>query len=333
MAALLVGLLAPAAPGVAAPLSTTAAGRVSAEGDVVAWSEPFRTGSGKRRYRLVASTGQEPARTVRGLRSRSVPFDVDLGRDAHGAVVALYSRCRREADFSREESGQPSWDFGAGCSVYQLDVAGGRERRLRSVDGRGEPFLPSRSGPRVAFGRRVGPRVGLQVLDLRTGRQRSLRGGTGANVRSSEFPDFPELINPGPLSVDLRGREVLFSWSFLPRGGCPLDAGLKTQTVATEIWVQRAGSRGDRVAEGCSSGDELTEVAAPAWVGKSIAYRARTGLPSEVRDELRCVDASGTRMLGSVPFIRSLAAAGDQLVAYIDDNLGHRSVERLAVSC
>lgn len=333
--AVMSGLLVTAGPAGAQTVSTTAAGRVSSEGPVAAWSEPYRTPSGSRRFRLVTRTEGAPPRVIRGLPSRGVPFDVDLGRDVHGRIVALYSRCRSEAASSRDATTQPDWDLAEGCAVYEAHVSSGRERRLRSVDGRGEPFLPSRSGPRVVFGRRTGPRVGLRMVDLRSGRQRQLSGGTAGAV-SDEFDDFPEFSSPGPLSVDLRGHDVLFSWALYP-DECPFGATISLQSIETEIWVQRVGSRGRRLASGCStSARGLTEVAAPVAIGSRTAYRATTGLGEMLTHDLRCTDAAGTRSAGSIPRVRSLAGADDVflgLVADLSDDTGPRTLESLAVDC
>jgi hypothetical protein len=55
--------------------------------------------------------------------ARAVPFDVDLGSDARGRPVAVYSRCTGETE---------SAPVGR-CDVYRLALQGGRERRVPRV--------------------------------------------------------------------------------------------------------------------------------------------------------------------------------------------------------
>jgi hypothetical protein len=78
----------------------------------------------------------------------AAPFDVDLGHDAGGAPVALYSHCA------------------GGCRVYRVGLAGGRAHRL-ALRGRS----PSQWGGRIAY------RRGAWVM---LGRQRLHRGVAGA---------------------------------------------------------------------------------------------------------------------------------------------------------
>src|SRR4051812_17438182 len=60
------------------------------EGRVV-WSE---YDARRREYRLVEIRGER--RIVLPVRPRGAAFDVDIGRDAAGRVVAAYSRCKTE---------------------------------------------------------------------------------------------------------------------------------------------------------------------------------------------------------------------------------------------
>jgi hypothetical protein len=70
-------------------------------------------------YRLTARVDGR----VRSLpvRSRGAPFDVDLGPDGHGSVVAAYSRCRREPDYVLPDGSlpQPTYSRGVACDIYR----------------------------------------------------------------------------------------------------------------------------------------------------------------------------------------------------------------------
>src|SRR5687767_10423830 len=57
------------------------------------------------------------------IRSRAVPFDVDLGPDAEGRTVATYSRCRHEPPARDRRTGNAiarqmfQWSHARGCDI------------------------------------------------------------------------------------------------------------------------------------------------------------------------------------------------------------------------
>lgn len=315
MAAVVAALAAPPVAR-ADVVSATASGRVSAEDGVAAWSEPFKAPSGARSYRLVVQRGEHSPTSVRGLRSRKVPFDLDLGTDAHGQKVATYTRCRREPAFSREETRQPAWDLGRGCTVYELSLSSGGERPLRRVGARGEPYLPSRWGTRVAFGSREAGRPRLKVVDLRTGRTQALQGGTTGPPDT----DLEELSDPGLLGLDLHDRTLVFSWAYLP-ADCDPDTGLSQQPFATEIWVERLGFSTRRLVTACSNTAQgNVSVGAPALVDGTVAYRATTETTTTTR-RLRCVGVDGRadRDAGPAGPLTSLAVSDDRTLGLAID--------------
>ena len=132
---------------------------------------------------------------------RSVPFDVDLGEDAAGRLVAAYSRCRTDPRVFAPT--------GRGCDLYVYDVRGRAERRL---DGASTPeaseYLPSLAGGRVAFARVYEGRAGgrgrrsyLYVRSLAGGPSRRLPGGT-----------MNDDDRTGPTALDLDERRLAFGW-------------------------------------------------------------------------------------------------------------------------
>jgi hypothetical protein len=144
------------------------------------WSEPdAATG----RYRLMTRAGSGPVEPV-AVPERSEPFDVDLGPDAAGRTVAVYSRC------------------GGGCDLYRYDFATGHERRLARPSTAGRESLPALWGGRVAFVRSVRGRDRLYVQGLAGGPAREVRGGRGT---------YDE--------IDLRGERVAFVRDRTTRGG------------------------------------------------------------------------------------------------------------------
>lgn len=109
---------------------------VSAYGGALAWSA-YDAPSGRYRLVLRADAVTAAARVA----SASRPFDVSLGPDSKGRVVALYSRCRGDK---------------GGCDVYRYDLRTRTERKLASVS---SPSLdeawPAQWRGRVSFVRRA----------------------------------------------------------------------------------------------------------------------------------------------------------------------------------
>src|SRR3954469_6043293 len=132
-----------------------------------AWSE-LRDGA----YVLVLRA-PEGTTTTPAVATRGVPFDLDLGTDAAGRPVAAYSRCTTEP---RPTGGAntigPQWTSGRGCSIVLLDLATGRETKVRRAASDSSEVLPSIAGSRLAYIAvpRKGSRAVLVFRDLRTGR-------------------------------------------------------------------------------------------------------------------------------------------------------------------
>ncbi len=90
-------------------------------------------------YRLMlASRGGAPAAAAIAPAARA--FDVSLGPDAKGRVVALYTRCATAA--------------GRRCDIYRYALAQRREARLGISSPREDEAWPAQWGARVAFVRR-----------------------------------------------------------------------------------------------------------------------------------------------------------------------------------
>ncbi len=130
----------------------------------------------------------------------SAPFDVDLGRDPRGGLVAVYSRCRKPL---REDSRNVG---SRGCDVFRYDFATAREAKVDAIDSpHFDEYEPTLWGSRIAFIRAYPPRRGRQrvleqmyVRSLRPGgHTRQLRGGS----------DHGE-----PRDLDLRPRTAAVRW-------------------------------------------------------------------------------------------------------------------------
>ncbi|MCA1680379.1 MAG: hypothetical protein LC777_16215, partial [Actinobacteria bacterium] len=126
---------------------------ISAYGGAVAWSA-YDAASG--RYALVIH--QRARTTAARMATARRPFDVSLGPDAAGRVVALYTRCRTAT---------------RGCDVYRYDLRARRERRLKAVSSAVfDEAWPAQWRDRIAFVRRARAHVkdGYDHRPDRTGR-------------------------------------------------------------------------------------------------------------------------------------------------------------------
>ena len=107
---------------------------IAAYGRVLAWSA-HDAATGRYRLMLATAAGIDPA----PVRPSAQPFDVSLGPDRWGNVVALYSRCTSR---------------GTRCDIYRYELVGRRERRLGFSSPSQDEGWPTQWRDRVAFVRR-----------------------------------------------------------------------------------------------------------------------------------------------------------------------------------
>lgn len=175
LALLLLGTGVPGALADDTLVTPTSLGALSAYGGWLAWSEQ---GADTRWHLVGWHAGQEVAFPVP---SRSVPFDVDVGPDAQGRPVLLYSRCARDPQAgSLSFDGVAQWSGAAGCRLHQLDPATGTDTAL-AVPGEftGSDSTPSRWFGSIAFARRPSSSRIARVMLWRVGSRavRRLRAG------------------------------------------------------------------------------------------------------------------------------------------------------------
>ena len=175
---------------------------ISGYGRALAWST---FDAADKRFRLMAMVDGKTV-AVR-VRPREVPFDVDLGPDAHGDLVAVYSRCRSEDNPS---VGDPRAQFvpsvATGCVLWRYDFASKRETRLRGVARRGSSeYLPAIWKDTVAFASaKPGEREHVYRADI--GRRPHVR-----RVRETWLqrqPDAVRAMHWGIRKLDLFGRRL-----------------------------------------------------------------------------------------------------------------------------
>lgn len=244
-------------------------GGLSVHGSAVAWSTFDGT---KRRYTL--SILQNGKVTTAAVPGRSVPFDVDLGRDHRGRLVAVYSRCTSEGGPSSPFTELDVATPGRGCRIYRHIVGRRGEQRLRQIGAAGaSDYMPTLSGSRIAFARRLrGGRLSLQVRRLSGTLERTLRSRTGEG-------------DARVTGIDLAARTVAYGWRY-ERQECPKDlsGGEEKTYLESEIWAERIGRRGrHRVARACDTASVIS-VTSPSASTSAVGYlehhRTQAGDPS-----------------------------------------------------
>jgi hypothetical protein len=165
-----------------APVANVSA--LSAHAGWVTWSE--RQAGGE--WRLVL--WHDGVRASAPIPPRSVPFDADVGSDAHGRPVVTYSRCAADphpvAPFTLTQdyvspNGLPNQATARGCTLRVLSLTTGRESRLHVHRPRGaSDTTPSMWRGDVAFARIAKGQTVAQILLWRHRRDRirRLRHGT-----------------------------------------------------------------------------------------------------------------------------------------------------------
>lgn len=172
------------------------------------------------------------------------PFDVDLGTDRAGRVVATYSRCRTRA--------------ARACDAYSYSFTERRERRspLASAADVDETW-PSMWRGRVAFARRTrhkGRRLSALAVTRGKWPQRSAAQPNGATF----------------FKVELVGTRVAYSVGYLD-GRCDDEVDRDTEPYVTEIRLARAGGSDKRVARGCPA-DPVAQVLDPGLLGEELFF-------------------------------------------------------------
>jgi hypothetical protein len=238
---------------------------ISAYGGRLAWSQYVPT---QNSYVLV--TRVAGVSSVVPVAPRAVPFDVDLGPDETGGIVAAYSRCKSDpvgrAPGSRNAIAQlPVWETGRGCDLYRFDFATGQETAIAVANApHASEFLPTIWKARVAFARVYESKPGLAgrraYLYARgtSGAARSVRVPAGSRSTGKFCSGSPRncrrVLEPGPTALDLGGRRLAFGWDSIG------DIG---PTTAAYFATLNAHPRKHRIAFGGSGSIQAEEVIQP----------------------------------------------------------------------
>jgi hypothetical protein len=225
--------------------------KISAAAGVAAWSTYDRAAGA---WFMV--TRQAGVMERAAVAPRSVPFDVDLGQDESGRLVASYSRCDRDPDIAPP--------LGRGCDLYAYDIATRQERRLRgpSSDAASE-YMPSLAAGRIAFGRvherRQGPagvRTTVYIRALRHGPARQLPGGT-----------LNDDDRTGLTGLDLGKRRLALAW----RTAGPAGPGIPYGTAELHVDSLR-GDEQTIVTRLVNSNLDYGGIVTPALSGSLVRY-------------------------------------------------------------
>lgn len=273
-----VAVLAAAGAAPAGAESTVAASpgptTVSAYRGVVAWSSAVGGGKFKLTARIAGRVRILP------VRSRGVPFDVDLGPGPDGHVTAVYSRCRREPDYVVPGGSlpQPNYSRGRGCDIYRYDFSTRRESAIAVVNGRASSeYMPSIWRNRIAFARvyeRRRGRAGVvtwvytRKLDDR-GRSSRVPAGPWGHFDMSDALQLPRGAGgAGVTGIDLGARHLALGWEYRALiHGMPGDA-------TYQILLDTLADGRQRVVATLSTPDELANFAlfAPTLSNGFLTY-------------------------------------------------------------
>ncbi|MCP9490834.1 MAG: family 43 glycosylhydrolase [Solirubrobacteraceae bacterium MAG38_C4-C5] len=291
--------------------SSQTASPVSHYGGVTAYSERVVGDSpAADRYFLTVAREGQTSRVAIPPRA-GVPFDVDLGPDEDGDVVAVYSRCATEPDPVRVRDTfgarvfagpYPAWTAGRGCDVFRLDLDDSEtvENRIGGAStADSSEVLPSIWRDRVAF---------VRVYERRSGRRgtypylytRPLDGGS--SVREEGGSRGTSGL-PGPVRLDLYGRRLGFVWNYST--GEP-ESGEIAGT--TEVRLDTVGSRSRRVLSQADWSDQPASYVGPTGSRGRLFYgyqriqpRGESAPTSVTSLRLRYRISTGDRGLTSAP--------------------------------
>lgn len=265
---------------------------IAAHGGVLAYSVRDAGGG----FALVARSGAITSRVP--IAPRSVPFDVDLGPDAQGRTVAVYSRCDREPPVGG--FGPPAYHTGRGCDLYAYDLAGRAERRLAAASSpTASESWPSIWRDEIAFARTYDSKRSypyLYVKDLRGGASRRQPGGQREECfrnRRTRRLVCSDDRRSAPAGLELYGRRLAFAWSYQGMAE-QHDHELRIDTL------RGLDARPRRVATAGGGGLTATTVDWPAFEAGRL-YWARScfgdpgGCPRRYRLERLIVGARNSR--------------------------------------
>jgi hypothetical protein len=191
----------------------------------------FSRADGRGGFELVQRVRGGPVEPV-GVRSRSVPFDVDVGPTSGGRVLAVYTRCETEPRANRGEPSITEYQTGKGCDVFKVDLDGGRESRYTAANASdASEFWPTYWKGRLGFARAYEKKPQYPYLYVKTiaSRRPSQRmpGGQRKTCVNGNCSDDTRSV---PQAVELYGTRLAFAWRWQGNREGP-DYDLRLDTV------------------------------------------------------------------------------------------------------
>jgi hypothetical protein len=229
-------------------------------------------------YRLTEYTADHGVRTL-PLRPRAAPFDVDLGPDARGGTLAVYSRC------AKTPVSTWSLDGRHGCDLFAYGFGPRGEFRVPNANSSADEYWPTVWRSRIAFTRTYRPK------QHRSRRFLYWRGfnGTAASHRLDRGPTDRAAV---PERLDLRSRRVAFDWAYEYGSELRLDT-----TTGHEHRLVRLPGSGAAV--------EDLFVQGPTVVGDDVFWGLAVGGDVPVYSEVRRHDLGSGRDTRATMTIRT----------------------------
>jgi len=235
---------------------------------------------------------------VARVATRSVPFDVDLGPDASGRTVAVYSRCASDpnANFGAGAMSYPD-GYAQGCRVFLYDPAVDRERPVANASG----FMPAIWRDTVVYA--VGSATGALYARV-GGRTVRLNDGGRSFCRVNGRCEAGTSVSYS--GVDIEGTRVAVAREV---GGIGEAGG--TQMVLTGI------GRRPKVVEARENGISYLAMRFPSLRSGSLYYAETcAGDPGGCSQTFRRYSSSGVESVASSPSSYLTGFAQDGANAY-----------------
>jgi hypothetical protein len=262
--------------------------KIGAAGGVAVWSQ---FDAAANRWHLVASRDGAPVEAL-PVATAAKPFDVNLGRDANGALVAVYTRCE------------------PGCDLYELDLTTGHEEHLTAISSpAGAEHDPSIFKGAIAF-------VRDEDVSGRPGHVLRLAAAGGGATRALAKSNAPGIRSPA--LTDDRVAYIVDT----PGGGGP---GFGKQEVHLRTLRGGVVSNVYRAVSGGANFANVTNLTLEAG-NRHVFLWARTNTGSGAGNRIVRYAAAGgghfTYAIGS-SFYRSIGSAGGTLgIVAVKENLG-----------